>query len=424
MERFAELYPPYADRMRVSTRLPVARFPDAVQIRNEKGVRSFYGDRLVGLYDVVGTDDRIGVVDKLFPHSRFDSMLLAANERVRSSVTDLAQVSLATVFEIAHGFVRYVSRDDVTAQFDLDGAEVHVCFNYDADTIDRENAMFYDKRFHLHLNCWPGHDLDSIDTVTYGSVSDMLARRRLMDPIAFLAPRIIRDLVGTSIAGHRLLVDPADVPGAPAGLKVRLPGWHALGEPSVPRLLRGLHEAAARGYTAIREAFVGAAAVPRPWTRPVLLPRTAIRANLDRIDWLSGESKAGLGVLVDALRDVTAEQMDVFRRDPVAAALRLTLAGLDYSIGLFSPRPHSAQARLIDTPEVILVMQCRLFGDVGGAGLPPLRGASGVRLDRRSGPVMTDDEVKQRVAFREGFIRDELRRIVADGRLRRIECER
>jgi len=106
--------------------------------------------------------------------------------------------------------------------------------------------------------------------------------------------------------------------------------------------------------------------------------------------------------------------------DPVRGAVELVLAGLDYSVGLYCPHRHSATAPLARAEEVILVMQCRLFGDVGGAGMPPLRGVTAVRLDRSTGQVMSDDEVKQRSEFRDGFIGYGLGEAVDHGLLRPV----
>jgi hypothetical protein len=58
--------------------------------------------------------------------------------------------------------------------------------------------------------------------------------------------------------------------------------------------------------------------------------------------------------------------------------------------------------------DVTLVMQCRLLGDVGGAGLPPLKGHAAVRLDRRHGDVMTEAEIAERTEFRRQYLSTQL----------------
>ena len=73
---------------------------------------------------------------------------------------DLAPRTLNVVFDLAYRFVAYISQPETVERFGLHGAQLHLCFNHDRDTVDRDNAMFFDKRFHLHLNLWPERDLD------------------------------------------------------------------------------------------------------------------------------------------------------------------------------------------------------------------------------------------------------------------------
>ncbi|MFV2088588.1 hypothetical protein [Micromonospora sp. LOL_021] len=404
MARLDALYPAAAEKVMVMPKLPTPRFPEAASVRNNTSARKFYGERLIAEYEVAGSTDRLGVVDKLFPHSRYDSMLLASNDDIRTATTELAAATIDAIFSLGHRFVRYLSDPTTTERFGLHGAEVHLCYNFDRDTIDRENAMFYDKRFHLHLNCWPGRDLEAVSGLPYRDLDDRLLRLRLIDPIAFLAPRVIRDKLGPTVAGHRVIVDPAEIPQAPVGLALQLPGWSALSDGTVPAIVRTLHEAASAAYAEVRSAFTGGQLVARPRTRPPLLSSTDIRKRLGRYRWLSSDTRAELLRLASLLDSLDESEVAARCDHPARATTGLALDGLDYSVGIFCRQAHSTSYPLLDAPEIVLVMQCRLFSDVGGAGIPPLRGVSAVRLDRRSGTVMTEEEIKQRSAFRDGYL--------------------
>jgi hypothetical protein len=420
MSRLDAIYPAAAQEAIVVPGFPIPRFPDAAQARNLTSARAFYGERLVAEYEVDGCADRVGVVDKLFPHSRFDSMLLVTNDEIRTASTDLAPSTAAVLFWLAHRFVDYISEPEVTRKFRLDGAEIHVCFNFDRDTTDRDNAMFYDKRFHLHLNCWPGYDLSGIVGVPFSSLGDRVLRRRIIDPVAGLAAQVLRDAIGSAIEGHRLLVSPAELPGAPVGLAIRLPGWSALSDGTVPTIARQLHEAAEDAYRQVREALIGDSGPIQPRIRPALLPLARSRAQLARLSWLSTSSRDGLLQLASLLEPLCEAEVAARCDDPIRSEAELTLAGLDYTIGIYCPRSHSPEQPLARAAEVILTMQCRLFGDIGGAGLPPLRGAAAVRLDRQSGPQLTVEQISERDSFRDGFIGYGLAKAIMNGALRPV----
>lgn len=403
MGKLFQLYPTGIDDMTVVPRLPVPRFPGVVAQRNLSGVRKFYGERLLAEFDVADTEDRIGIIDKLLPHARYDTMILATNDEARTASTDLAPNTLTTILEMAYVFVRYTGRPDIAARFGLDDAEIHMSFNYDRDTTDRENAMFYDKRFHLHLNCWPGEDLRAVEGVRFGAVPDPVLRLRLVDPVAFLAARIISEATGGSIGGRRLTVTrPGDGISAPIGLCIGLEGWDALRDSGVPQVLTTLHTVAQDAYSQVRAALVGTSEPSEPWTRPSLLPRDAIASNLRRLTWLSEEVRHDLYRLALMLRDITPQEMSALRDDPERAVSTMTMAGLDYSIGFFKPFTHASESAKHGSP-IFLTMQCRLFGDIGGAGLPPLRGIGAVRLDRKSGSMLSEQDVRTRTDFLAGY---------------------
>ncbi|GAA1988174.1 hypothetical protein [Catenulispora subtropica] len=411
-DTFSSVHPLGVEALPVVPRFPVPRVPDPpVRELNRRTVASYYTNRVVARIRVRGTDETVAIIDKAFPHSRFDIMLLVANDEVRGSCADLDDQTSGVVWALASSFREYIARPEISHRFQLAEAEVHQVFNYSRDTVDRENGQFYDKRFHLHMNCWPGSDLAGIEPVPLGSIADVYTRRRMLDPLAYLGPRIMRDRLGAEADGYKVM--PVDVGfdidrRLPPGLKVRLDGWHSLGEARFDRLLRRLHTSAEDAYKAIYTAVTGRPHVPSEWKREKLLDPAAIWESLGRIAWLGSDTRRLVHELVSRLRDVSEADMLLFRSDAVAAARHLTLAGLDYSIALCSSPSEK------DRPFV--VMQFRLLGDVGSASLPPLRDASMALLDRRNGPVLSETESLRRREFIEGFVNDAMPKLLAANR--------
>lgn len=410
------LYPDCAAEIQTVLRLGIPRVPDApVSEPNLGSPRDFYGKRMLEEL-LVDDKDRVAFIDKAFPHSRYDVMTLASDERIRSAIVDLAPATRGLLAEVAARFVEYVSEPDVLDEHGLSGGHFHMSFNYDPATADRENSMFYDKRFHMHMNYWPGRDLTEMTTTRWGDIPSTALRRRLIDPLSFVAASIMYEALDGRAAGYPLL--PVDVrrdvqEGLPPGLKLRLPGWHVLREPGFIAALEALHRCAARTYDALYSAFTGEAHEPRLWQRPRLLPPPEIAARLSDLPWLSTRGRRDALRIGSLLRDVTPEECAVFRDDAETRIRCMTLGGLDYSISLFSWCENSKATPLKHADEVFLVMQCKLFADIGGAGLPSMRRIALVRLDREAGRVMQAAEYEDRLAFRSRFIAQVLPELAA-----------
>lgn len=404
MAGLRELCPKWVDDRRVVTSLPMPRFPDAPAIQNETTVSDFYKDRLITAFESPAGES-LGLVDKLFPHSRYDAMILAAEDDVRSSVAALHDDTLRMVLDLIVRFADYVSSQPVMEEFDLKGAQLHACFNHSPDTRDRQNSQFYDKRFHLHLNCYPAQDVQGLRTVRLGEVGEPRVHRRIVDPVAYLAARLISEAAGGQILGRPLRVpSPDDSLDEPFGLQVEVGSWSALRADDFPAFLKELHETTARTYAAVRRCFVGDAGPAAPWQRPQLLPLKEIRRRLAALEWVSERSAELLDLLAQTLRDVSSEDLARMAAGAEADSLELSLNGLDYSVGFVSRGVNGQAVPLNEVSDLRLVMQCRLFGDVGGAGLPPLAGHAAVRLDRRGGPVLSSLDVARRRSFSAGFV--------------------
>lgn len=420
-DAFAALYPPEAWRVGVVEALAVKGFapeftPSAPA--HDDGVPT-YGKRLLArAVPVDGTgSERIGFVDKLFPHAPYDMMMVALGDAAPCSFADLSAVERLTILEMVGAFLEHVGRPDVIERYGLHGGRFHTCWNFDRRTRDRENSMFFEKRFHLHLNYWPGADTE-LRPRPLGELADLGWRRRLVDPIAHLAPQVLYDATGGGLDDVRFLVPDArrDLEERlPPGLKVRIDGWSELGETWVAHFIARLHNASQEVYDTLLDAFTEPGAPSGTWERPALRPADEVEKRLAGLEWLSPASRAGLKLLAHRLRDLPPRVMRAFRDGggqfaastlsggasswrSTARMRHLALADLDYNLGFFSPRTNEIGAPLATDSPVHLVVNYKLFADIGGAGLPPMGTVPIVRIVRGSSPLDTE-EMAMRSAF-------------------------
>ena len=405
MDPLGFLYPEGVLDTQVITRVPAPRLPSAPPREwNGTTPHRFYKDRLIRETACRGLADRLAIVDKAFPHSRYDAMVLASNDDVRSDMASLERSTAWTIMRLAHSFVSYAHAPATVARFGLAGGQTHVCYNYDVDTTDRENAMYQEKRFHLHLNCWPGRDLAGLHAMRFGDLPATPERWRIVDPVSFIAQRVAFDALGGSMGGYPILPPDARRDAdqrLPIGLKVVLPGWHVFLRKHFALLLQGLHITLRHGYEAVYLAFVGKPYErPVEWSRPRLLEATEIERNVKAMSWLTPEAKDGLVRLGSVLRDVQPREIEWYKSHP-GSAVRLALGGLDYSVGFSgAPIPDGGSPSADSDDRVIMALQLKLFGNVGGASLPPLAGSSAAKLDRMSGSEMMSEEIADRLEFR------------------------
>jgi hypothetical protein len=409
-DTLATLYPEEALDTRVVLRLPAPRLaapPGGAP--NTGTVHAYYGENLLRELALPG-GDRLSFIDNAFPHSRYGLMLLVDNDSVRSSFAELQPLTQEALMEVAVRYVEYLSSPAVRGAHSLDGGHFHACFNYSKYTTDRENGMFYDKRYHLHLNYYPLADLGQKSApVRWSAIDDSSLRRRFIDPIAFLGSSVAFDAAQGTLA--RLPLLPIDHErdrslALPPGLKIQLCSWNDLRQASFREAVSRLHDAAERAYGEVYEAFVGRPFQPVVWHRPSLLPSAEVRRRLAGLHWLSPASRDGLFELARLLRNVTEDELRAFREDEPLRVRKLALGGLDYSIGLFSPQPNTELSPLDTHGPVYLVMQFRLFGDIGSAGLAPIGDVPIVRIDRKNGPILTPSDIKDRTKLRQGFLED------------------
>ncbi|MER6481415.1 hypothetical protein ACFFSH_35980 [Streptomyces filamentosus] len=386
--------------------LPAPRLAAAPAERTNEGhYRAYYGPNVRAEYIVKGCADRVAVIDKAWPHTLSDVMLLVASDQGRrTSVEDAPDAVLAALLAGAVAYTDHVSDPETARAFGLDGGQLTIGWNHDR-TLDRDNGQWWDKAMHWHLNLYPREVRAAVRTVPLGEIADVELRRSLVDPVAYLSQHVVRDALRsfTLPAGCRLLPISSHRDATrrlPVGFKLLLPGWPFLSTPECRHLLRALHQATEHAYRQVRHAFTGSPEPTPPWTRPALLPPDQVGEQLDRLTWLSPVSRNALMRLRSVLRDVTDRELHLLQERRSFANRCLTLADLSYNITLFTPTlvgPGLPQSR-----SVILVMQFKLFSYVGHA--PAVGGAVASVIDRHHGPVMDDALLARRRAFQDAYL--------------------
>ena len=408
-DRLADLYPEGALALPVIPRLPVPRMPSLPkETRNRVGYRDYYHPNILAESLVDGTDEILAAVDKAFPHSRFDFMVLVGNDDIRSSVRSVQSATVREILRTCAEFISFISEPESIRRFGLDGAVAMLGTNFDAVTNDRDNGQWWDKRMHWHLNCWPGSDLAGIVSVPLSEVDDLVLRRSLIDPVVFLASDLLRTAFRSGFPlPDECVVEPTDLErdrrlGLPAGLKIRLPGWSFLDSDACVRTLVRVHEACQSVYDDLRMAFTGTAVALEPWYRPKLLDQGTVAANLESMAWIGHDERDRLIRIRRALRNVDESEMHALQKDLKTATSRLALAGLDYNMAFFAPQQNTFHTSLVESEAVYLCLQAKLFSRIGSS--PAIGGAVAANLDRSSGRLMTEDELRMRREFQREFL--------------------
>jgi hypothetical protein len=403
-----DLYPPGALHLPVNPALLAPRLADPPPERQNTGRwRDYYAGYILGELPQTPEPETLALVDKAFPHSLFDLMVLVARDDVlRTSVGDLPDSVLASLLQVAVRFVDYLSDPATVGAFGLDGGQVTIGWNYDP-TIDRDNGQWWDKRLHAHLNCWGPRTCRAVRPVPLHSITDTVLRRSLVDPVAYLGHEVFVDALRHADlpADCRLLGPDAARDAAerlPVGVKVALPGWSFLAEPECRRLLRLLHGTCAAAYRALHEAFTDPASPTGLWHRPRLLPAGEVAAKLDQMSWLQPGTRAQLMALRHRLRDLTAHELALMRQRPGLANRCLTLSGLSYHMALFTPGQISSTRPLTTTTALYAVVQVKAISSIGSS--PAVGGAVATAADRSSGPPMTRADHALRRAFQHEYL--------------------
>ncbi len=396
-----DLYPQEVWELPVDPAFPAPRLATPPPERsNTIGYRDYYGSNLLAEIGIPGAEGgRIGVVDKAWPHSLYDVMLLPVQAGACSGVGDTPAGVLAGMLAAADAWVRFLSDAAVVGEYGLADYRATCGWNHDL-TLDRDNGQWWDKTMHWHLNTWAPR---SGRRPTLRDVPDIGVRRSLVDPIAYLAHQVLLDAVyayGLPSGCRPLTPDPRRdaEQHLPVGLKIDVGGWAALTGSEGAALLHALHDVATVTYKTIRGAFTGRSELASPaWERPGLLPVDQVAVNLARLSWLSEASFCGLLKLRAALKDVDERRMRLLAARPALANRFLTLGGVSYNLTYFTPQRLTADGRFAQAERVYLVLQAKLVSYVGHS--PAAGNACASIIDRWQGPVMSDAEHARRRAF-------------------------
>ncbi|MCC9310061.1 hypothetical protein LN042_23830 [Kitasatospora sp. RB6PN24] len=407
MRTLDDLYPPAALGLPVNTALIAPRLPDPPAEReNLAGYRDHYGPFLLGEKPVGTEPETIALIDKAFPHTLYDLMLLVGRDDIlRTCVGELPDTVLTALLEAVTAFTHLVSDPAAVRTFGLERGRLSIGWNFDP-TRDRDNGQWWDKRLHVHCNAWHPRTCRTVRPVPLAAVTDATLRRSLIDPAAYLAHQVLLDAIRTDRvpAACRLLApDPARdaAQQLPVGLKVRLPGFTYLATHEFRTLLRLLHGTAVAAYRLLRATLTDDQSPAGLWRRPALRPVADVEAALAQLPWLTAPSRSLLLGLRMALRDVPERQMRLLRHRSDLANRFLTLDGPSYNLSLFTPDLISAHRSISDTGELYLVMQIKTVSSIGSS--PALGGAVACAADRTSGPAMTSGDRSMRAAFQSAY---------------------
>ncbi len=363
---------------------------------------------------MTGEEERVAVIDKAWPHSLNDIMLLVASDsHRRTHVEHIPDPVLARLLNAALAYTAMASDEQTVRRFDLDGGRLTIGWNCDP-TRDRDGGQWWDKTLHWHLNLYPRQTQAAVTTTPLRDITDVSVRHALVDPFSYLAQQVLREALEHQLpalkAGPILPGDPLlDIENRyPVGLKIPLPGWDYLGTPQCRDLLRMLHTTTLHAYHQISSALTDHPAVPGTnargtygiWERPRLRLPADAEQRLDRIEWLSPETGSSLLRAHALLRDVSPRQMQTLRSNRHLAARFLTLAGPSYNITFMSPDPTGLEFH--DQARVLLVLQPKVFSYIGHT--PALGTSVASIINRRIGPIMGSDLLEHRKSLQHEFL--------------------
>jgi len=418
-DRLAALYPDDVDDLPVAwCQLRVAGPPAGYRLtpqeRDSADLSERFRRRTIMAFDVQSNGpaagsqvDRLAFVDKAVPHSRYDLMCAEVSTAAKPTVRDIGRQTAAALWRSAYNFVSFVSRPESQRAYGLEGGQLHLALNCDPNTRDRESIQA-GKQFHLHFLYWTQQELAALRDVAYDAGARSLLQRRLLDPLAFVAPAMVVERLRTldleNGAMALLPFHPADsIHGCkPMGCLIRVSEWAVLRSPEFVDTIDRIHHCIAATSAQLQQAFTGQAQPPKVWCRHALLPPAVIRDNIDRLGF-SAATTAALHHLAGALRDVSPRLMDFMKRHGRARRRHLALNNPCYALNLYAPAHNSFSVPLIDAPEVYLIIRVKLFSAIGGAGLLCLNEVPCVRIVREQG-AFSERLWRQRARFQSDFV--------------------
>lgn len=365
--------------------------------------------------------DRMALIDKATPHALYDLMLSEVSVDEKATPRDVALATNQSLWRIGSNFIAFVSDPAVRGDFGLADGVPHLAMNCDPNTRDRESVQAA-KQFHLHLIYWTRDELAGLTRPgRFADVAEVTTRRQVLDPLAFVAARLLPPMLGDrplqSLGGRWLAPDDlACLDGTrPFGASIRLPDWSVLAEPAFGVMIQVMHDRLTMLATLLLEAFTGKPMPPDPWRRHRLLAAERIRANLGELALPVGV-RAALEVFAARLRDLPdAVVRRLVRGCSVRRQHLMTLNLPSYALCLHGAGGTAAvrDPKMLGDSAVDLSIQPRLFSGIGGAGLLGLAGVPCVRIARGRGRYSLA-QWSERARFQRDFAAFNQRRM-ADG---------
>jgi len=348
--------------------------------------------------------DRLALIDKASPHALFDLMLTEVSpptqgQAAKADPSSVAPVTGRVLWQTAANFRRFIAEPAIRRAFELEDGWPQLALNCDPTT-DRESVQAL-KQFHLHLIYWRAPELNPLQRVEcFNDQRDQYLARQCVDPVSFLAPRLVEDcLADLDLGPSKATWLPADAAASctgrrPLGSLLLLPSWDELAAPAFEKLIRSLHQRLSQIATKLLRALTGTTHPPAPWHRHPLLPTAQVAGNLEQLG-LRACVAADLLVLAQRLRDLSAPVAGYLRHRSAARRMHcMTLSQPCYSLSL---SPMDAQGRSTATARgpLLLGIQLKLFSGIGGAGLVSLPGIPSVRVVRAQGQFSEADWLRR-----------------------------
>jgi len=358
-------------------------------------------DRILGQWEF-DKSESFALMDKMRPHSLYNLMLISSGKNISTTYYQHSPDVQRFIWKAIYGLVDAASDKSIIENFKLDPAFFHFAFNIDGARFDRE-SFCSESRFHVHLNIYNSGELSKVSPVPFKTITNPRVRMELIDPLHFIGISIIKDAIKEYLYEDisELESDPQSLikNKLPVGLILKLKdGWKTIEKPTFANFMATINKRINFCFHQLREAFHVLADQPLPWTRHKLLSHHQIMNNLRDLDWLSYNSLEGLSLLATTLRDMSEATITRLKSHPALLTRHLAYGGLCYSAALMGLDYSSASSPIIESKNVVLCLQTKLFSPHGGAGLLYLPNAQFVKLNKCSS-VYSDDDIRVRTEF-------------------------
>lgn len=87
-------------------------------------------------------DEAFLLMDKLYPHSLLDFMLMSNNfKNYKLAITDYNRDEFHYLANLVFEYINFIKQDEITNKYDMNHGHFHISFNYDPYTVDRPSSM-------------------------------------------------------------------------------------------------------------------------------------------------------------------------------------------------------------------------------------------------------------------------------------------